>query len=65
MTNVIIIKKKVRPPDSTSWRVVSVRVRKGLLEQLDSLARQADRSRTEIINILLESAIDIVKIDEA
>lgn len=35
-----------------------------LLERLDALSAKSNRSRNELINLLLESAVDIVKIDE-
>ena len=34
------------------------------IERLDVLSAKTNRSRNELINILLESAIDIVKVDE-
>jgi len=35
-----------------------------LIARLDMLAVQSNRSRNEIINLLLEAAVDIVKITE-
>ena len=35
-----------------------------LIERLDALSAQTNRSRNEIINLLLESAVTIVKIEE-
>ncbi len=35
-----------------------------LIERLDTLSAQTNRSRNELINILVESAINIVKIEE-
>ena len=38
--------------------------RSELIERLDALAEATNRSRNEIINLLLESAVDIVKIED-
>ena len=58
-----LTKKQPRRGDD-GYKVVSVRMREGLIERLDELSTQTNRSRTEIINLLLESAVDIVKIEE-
>lgn len=44
--------------------VVSVRMRDDLIGQLDAIAEQTNRSRNEVINLLLAGAIDLVRIDE-
>lgn len=58
-----LTKKQPRRGDD-GYKVVSVRMREGLIERLDELSAQTNRSRNEIINLLLESAVDIVKIEE-
>lgn len=58
-----ITKKAVRKGDD-GYKIVSVRMKEELLEKLESLSTQTNRSRNELINILLESAISIVKIEE-
>ena len=58
-----LTKKQPRRGDD-GYKVVSVRMREGLIERLDELSTQTNRSRNEIINLLLESAVDIVKIEE-
>ena len=35
-----------------------------MLEWLDRLAAQTNRSRNELINLLLDSAMEIVKVEE-
>ena len=35
-----------------------------LLEKLDNLSTDTNRSRNELINILLEAAVEIVKVEE-
>ena len=39
-------------------------MREDTLERLDRLSERTNRSRNELINLLLESAMDIVKIEE-
>ncbi|MBQ9044417.1 MAG: ribbon-helix-helix protein, CopG family [Oscillospiraceae bacterium] len=40
-------------------------MRDELIAQLDVLAAQTNRSRNELINILLKAAIDIVEVEDA
>ena len=58
-----ITKKTVRKGDD-GYKIVSVRMKKEMLEKLEVLAARTNRSRNELINLLLESAINIVKIEE-
>ena len=58
----ITIKTARRGDDG--YKVVSVRMKDETIERLDALSAKTNRSRNELINILLESAIDIVKIEE-
>lgn len=64
MNNAIRIKKKTDKRGDDGYKVVSVRMRDESVEKLDQLSAQTNRSRNELINILLEAAIDIVEIDE-
>lgn len=63
MAEEIKIKRKSGRRGDDGHKVVSVRMRDGLIERLDALAVSANRSRNEMINLLLEAAIDIVKIE--
>ncbi len=63
MAEEITIKKKSARRGDDGHKVVSVRMRDELIARLDALAETANRSRNEIINLLLESAVDIVKIE--
>lgn len=56
--------KKLPRKGDDGYRIVSVRMKETLLERLDALSAKSNRSRNELINLLLESAVDIVKIDE-
>ena len=58
-----ITKKTVRKGDD-GYKIVSVWMKKEMLEKLEVLAARTNRSRNELINLLLESAINIVKIEE-
>ena len=64
MAEEIRITKKLPRKGDDGYRIVSVRMKETLLERLDALSAQSNRSRNELINLLLESAVDIVKIDE-
>lgn len=64
MADEIRITKKVARKGDDGYKIVSVRMKEEMLERLDNLSAQTNRSRNELINILLESALDIVKIEE-
>lgn len=58
-----ITKKTLRRGDD-GYKIVSVRMKEEMLERLDRLAAQTNRSRNELINLLLDSAMEIVKVEE-
>lgn len=58
-----ITKKKNRKGDD-GYKIVSVRMKEEMIEQLDLLSAQTNRSRNELINMLLESAVKIVKVED-
>lgn len=64
MAEEIRITKKLPRKGDDGYRIVSVRMKETLLERLDALSAKSNRSRNELINLLLESAVDIVKNDE-
>ena len=64
MSKEIRITKKVPKIGDEGYKVVSVRMREELLERLEQLSAETNRSRNELINILLENAVEIVKVDE-
>lgn len=64
MADVIKIKKKAARRGDDGYKVVSVRMKDELIARLDELAAKNNRSRNELVNILLESAVDIVKVEE-
>ena len=58
-----ITKKAARRGDD-GYKVVSVRMKEEMLERLDELSSQTNRSRNELINLLLDAAMKIVKVEE-
>ncbi|MBR6115771.1 MAG: ribbon-helix-helix protein, CopG family [Oscillospiraceae bacterium] len=64
MGDEIRISKKVFKKGDDGYKVVSVRMRDELVACLDEISSKTNRSRNELINLLLESAVKIVKIDE-
>lgn len=60
----ILITKKVPRKGDDGYKIVSVRMKEETLDKLEEISTQTNRSRNEIINLLLESAIEIVKINE-
>lgn len=64
MAEEIKIKKKVAKRGDDGYKIVSVRMKDELIEKLDKLSADTNRSRNELINLLLDAAVDIVKIEE-
>ena len=64
MAEEIKIKKKVAKRGDDGYKIVSVRMKDELIDRLDQLSTDSNRSRNELINLLLEAAVDIVKIEE-
>lgn len=46
------------------FKVISVRLREGVLEQIDQAAGRTNRSRNEVINIILEHGVTLLEIEE-
>ena len=64
MEKEIKIKKKAARRGDDGYNVVSVRMKEEMLERLDELSSQTNRSRNELINLLLDAAMKIVKVEE-
>jgi len=64
MAEEIKIKKKVVRRGDDGYKIVSVRMKDELIEKLDRLSADTNRSRNELINLLLEASVDNVKIEE-
>ena len=56
----IINKKDLKGEDG--YKVFSIRIKEETVVKLNNLAEQTNRSRNELINILLEYAIDNSKV---
>lgn len=64
MSEEIKITKKVFKKGDDGYKVVSVRMKDDLIAILDDISAKTNRSRNELINLLLEAAVKIVKIEE-
>jgi metal-responsive CopG/Arc/MetJ family transcriptional regulator len=64
MAKEITIKKKLARKGDDGYKVVSVHMKEEMIDKLDTLSARTNRSRNELINLLLESAIDIVKVED-
>ena len=64
MKKEIRITRKIPKSGDEGFKIVSVRMKDELIEKLDSLSAETNRSRNELINLLLEAAVEIVKVDE-
>ena len=65
MEKKIQITKKLPRKGDDCHKIVSVRMKEETIEKLDTLSDKTNRSRNELINLLLEAAIDLVEIEEA
>ena len=64
MKREILISKKVTRKGEDGHKVVSVRMKDETIARLDALALQTNRSRNELINMLLNDSLDNVRITE-
>lgn len=64
MSDVINIKKKVQRRGEDGTKVISVRLKDELVDALDALSAESNRSRNELIGLLLADAVKRVKISE-
>ena len=64
MEREIKITKKAARRGDDGYKVVSVRMKEEMLERLDELSSQTNRSRNGLINLLLDAAMKIVKVEE-
>ena len=58
----IIERKPLRGEDG--YKTFSIRIKDETVQKLDDLARESNRSRNELINLLLDYAIANSEIDE-
>lgn len=44
------------------YKIISVRIKESTLNKIDDFSKKSNRSRNELINILLENSVDDVEI---
>ena len=54
---------KINKKGDDGYKVISVRLKEGTLEKIDDLSLKSNRSRNEIINILLESSVEDAEVE--
>lgn len=59
--NKLIITKK--PKGEDGHKVFSVRIKDETVDRLDDIAKKTNRSRNDLINLLLDFAMDYCEID--
>ena len=64
MADVIKITKKSHRRGDDGYKVVSVRMKDELIARLDELSAKTNRSRNELVNLLLDAAIDLVTVED-
>lgn len=64
MDNTIKIKKRSPLRGEDGNKVISIRIKDELLSQLDAIAAGSNRSRNEIINLLLQDAVSRTEIED-
>ena len=65
MEKKIRITRKMPKKGDDGHKAISVRMKDETIDKLDDLSNRTNRSRNDVINLLLESAIYLVQIDEA
>ena len=63
MKSKLIIKKRALKGED-GYKTFSIRIKDETVERLNELADKSNRTRNELINILLDYAIDECEIDE-
>jgi len=54
---------KINKKGDDGYKVISVRIKEGTLKKIDTLSQESNRSRNELINIILESSVDDVEVN--
>ena len=54
---------KINKRGEDGYKTISLRIKEGTLKKIEDLSAKSNRSRNEIINILLENSVDNVEID--
>ncbi len=64
MEEKLIIKKKEKLKGNDGYSVFSVRIKDETTQKLDVISQQTNRSRNEIINILLDFSLNRCEVDD-
>ena len=64
MNREIKITRKLARKGEDGHKVVSVRMKDSTIARLEELSAQTNRSRNELINMLLEAALDDVRVED-
>jgi len=54
---------KINKKGEDGYKIISVRIKEGTLNKIDDLSKESNRSRNELINIILENSVDDVEIN--
>ena len=54
---------RINKKGEDGYKVISVRIKEGTLKKIDDLSTESNRSRNELINIILENSVDDVEIN--
>ena len=57
-------KLKITRKLDDNYKVFSVRIKKPIINELDKIAKKTNRSRNELINVMLEFSIENIDLDE-
>lgn len=57
-------KIKLSKRGDDGYRVISVRIRENTLARIDEAADRANRSRNEVVNLILDHGVDLLEIEE-
>lgn len=52
---------KINKKGEDGYRIISVRIKESILEKIDNMSANSNRSRNELINIILEQSVDSVE----
>ncbi len=64
MAKKLQITKKSNLKGDDGYKIFSIRVKEDIVEKLDEISAQTNRSRNELINLLLEFAVENSEIVE-
>lgn len=64
MDGKLCITKRKPQRGEDGHRVISIRMKDELIQQLDALSEETKRSRNELVNLILESALKMVVIHD-